>query len=87
MNIKRYKNSHRVNRIITSRRKNGGVNMADKFVHKSVCDRIEYLWDEINNNKNLSQDQKDARQDEIYDYIREARKNGEKFPAYIEMCF
>ena len=61
--------------------------MTVKMVDEAICDRIEFLWDTINNSKNISQEEKEAMQEEIYEFRREARKNGESFPDRIEMRF
>lgn len=56
-------------------------------VDGTICDRIEQLWDEINNTPNITQKEKDSKQEEIYGYIRQARRNGKKFPDYISRRF
>lgn len=61
--------------------------MTGKIVDKSICDKIVQLWDTINNSRNISEEEKDAMQEEIYEYRRQAEKNGESFPDYIAMRF
>lgn len=61
--------------------------MSAKIVNKAICDRIVHLWDTINNSKYISQEDKDAMQEEIYEYRRQARNNGETFPDDIAIRF
>ena len=65
-----------------------GVQVMDiKIVDKSICDRIEFLWDTINNSKHISKEDKEAMIQEIHKFRRQARENGEIFPDYIAIRF
>lgn len=61
--------------------------MGVKIVDKSICDRIEFLWDTMNNSKNISKEDKEAMIQEIYEFRHEASKNGEVFPEHIAIRF